>query len=59
MLRQRLLDNGVSEEKLVGIEQEVEDEVASAIEFAESSPWPDITETYTDVFAPNNTGGIL
>lgn len=55
-LRERLLERGVSEEKLVGIEQTVEQELAAAIEFAESSPWPDIIEAYTDVFAPSIIG---
>ena len=52
LLRQRLLDDGTSEAELEKIESEVEAEVTEAIEFAVASPWPDLGETYTDVYAP-------
>ncbi len=52
LFRQRLLDDGTSEAELEKIEAEVEAEVTEAIEFAVASPWPDLGETYTDVYAP-------
>jgi TPP-dependent pyruvate/acetoin dehydrogenase alpha subunit len=52
LLRQRLLDEGISEAEIETIDAEVEAEVAEAIEFAVASPWPDLSETYTDVYAP-------
>ena len=52
VLHNRLLERGVTLAELDAIRAEVEVEVADAVEFAESSPWPDISETYTDVFAP-------
>jgi pyruvate dehydrogenase E1 component alpha subunit len=32
------------------IEEEIDQEVQEAVEFAEKSPWPDISEAYTDVY---------
>ncbi len=49
--KQRLLDDGVSEDDLRDIQDEVEQAIKEATEFAENSPWPDDAEAYTDVFA--------
>jgi pyruvate dehydrogenase E1 component alpha subunit len=51
VLGNRLLERGVSEVELAQIRAAVEEEVAKAVVFAENSSWPDVTETYTDVFA--------
>jgi TPP-dependent pyruvate/acetoin dehydrogenase alpha subunit len=50
VLRGKLLDRGVEEGEIERIEQETEQEVQNAVEFAENSPWPDIAEAYTDVY---------
>lgn len=54
VLTNRLLERGVKEKKLADIRAEVEQEVNDIVEFAQDSPWPDITEAYTDVYAPLN-----
>ena len=41
----------LSEQERGAIDQEIEDEIAAAIEFAENSPWPDEAETFTHVYA--------
>jgi len=50
VLRHKLLDRGVEESEIEKIEQEIEEEVQKAVEFAEKSPWPDVAEAYTDVY---------
>jgi TPP-dependent pyruvate/acetoin dehydrogenase alpha subunit len=50
VLRHKLLDRGVEENEIEEIEQQVEEEVQKAVEFAEESPWPDVAEAYTDVY---------
>lgn len=51
VLANKLLARGVPAAELEQMRAEVEAEVARAIAFAENSPWPDVAETYTDVFA--------
>jgi pyruvate dehydrogenase E1 component alpha subunit len=51
-LANTLLERGASEAALEQIRTEVEAEVEAAVEFAQNSPWPDISEAYTDVYAP-------
>jgi pyruvate dehydrogenase E1 component alpha subunit len=51
VLRERLIERGVKEAELDRIRDEVEAEVAEAVEFAQNSPWPDPSEAYTDVYA--------
>lgn len=51
VLRNRLLERGVGESAVGGIESEVEGDVEEAVEFAQTSPWPDRAEAYTDVYA--------
>jgi acetoin:2,6-dichlorophenolindophenol oxidoreductase subunit alpha len=45
-----------SEEELGRIDQEIEDEITRAIEFARQSPWPDLSEATADVFFPTPLG---
>jgi pyruvate dehydrogenase E1 component alpha subunit len=50
--RKKLLDEGIANEKeLVAIEEAVNSAVEAAVQFAHESPWPDVRETYTDVYA--------
>jgi len=50
VLRHKLLDRGVSEDELGQIAETVEAEIAEAVDFAETSPWPDVSEAYTHVY---------
>lgn len=51
VLRTKLLARDVSDSTLEKIRQTVDAEVASAVEFAQNSPWPHPAEAYTDVYA--------
>jgi pyruvate dehydrogenase E1 component alpha subunit len=51
VLARRLIARGVPEAALEAIRTHVEGEVTAAVEFAQNSPWPDLAEAYTDVFA--------
>lgn len=51
VLRAKLLDRGASKESLETIQSEVEEVVANAVKKAEESPWPELSEAYTDVYA--------
>jgi pyruvate dehydrogenase E1 component alpha subunit len=51
-LADTLLERGVEESTLEEIRSEVEAEVEVAVEFAQNSSWPEISEAYTDVYAP-------
>jgi TPP-dependent pyruvate/acetoin dehydrogenase alpha subunit len=48
---QLLKDNTATEEELLAIEKGVNSAVEAAVQFAHASPWPDVRETYTDVYA--------
>ena len=50
VLRKKLLTRGVDEGTIAGIDEEVDELIDEAVAFAEMSPWPDIAETYKDVF---------
>lgn len=52
VLAERLLSRGVDEAELARIRDEVEVEVEDAVDFAQNSPWPELSEAYTDVYAP-------
>lgn len=50
--RKQLIESGVATEaEIKAIEDKVETEVDASVEFAHNSPWPDVSETYTDVYA--------
>jgi pyruvate dehydrogenase E1 component alpha subunit len=51
VLRRKLIERGVDEAKIGGIEAEADGDVEEATEFAQNSPWPDLSEAYTDVYA--------
>jgi pyruvate dehydrogenase E1 component alpha subunit len=51
VLADKLRKRGESEETLEQIRTEVEAVVQAAVEAAQNSPWPDIAEAYTDVYA--------
>lgn len=50
-LEQKLLSRGVDPAALEAIRAEVEVEVETAVDFAQNSPWPELDEAYTDVYA--------
>jgi len=51
VLRQRLLDGGMSEDEVVAIDRHVEAVMDEAVEFAEDSPQPDVAEFLAEVAA--------
>jgi pyruvate dehydrogenase E1 component alpha subunit len=48
-VRRLLLEGGVAEDDLKGIEREIRDRIAAAAQFAQDSPEPDPAELWTDV----------
>lgn len=52
VLTEKLRSRGVADEMLEQIRNEVEAVVQDAVESAQNSPWPDLAEAYTDVYAP-------
>ena len=52
LTRQQLLEEkDATEGELEAIEKAVQDAVQASVEFAHQSPWPDVSETYKDVYA--------
>lgn len=51
LTRIQLINEGIPEADLVTIEKAVNDAVDASVAFAHNSPWPDPSETYTDVYA--------
>lgn len=51
VLRKKLVDRGVDEAAIGGIESDADGDVEEATEFAQNSPWPELDEAYTDVYA--------
>jgi TPP-dependent pyruvate/acetoin dehydrogenase alpha subunit len=52
IFRRRLLDEGeAAVSELDAIDQEIGEEVAAAVKWANESPWPDVEEAFTDLFA--------
>lgn len=51
VLRRRLIERGVEEATISRIESDVDGDVEEAVEFAQTSAWPDRAEAYTDVYA--------
>ena len=50
--RKQLLEEGTAtEEELKAIDDAVQKAVDDSVAFAHNSPWPDVSETYTDVYA--------
>ena len=48
-LRSYLLNTGVTEDDLKGIEKDIKDVVSQSVEFSENSPEPDPSELFTDI----------
>ena len=44
-------EGAAGEEELTALERQVQTAVDAAVEFAHESPWPDVRETYSDVYA--------
>lgn len=52
VVRRQLLDNNTAtEDELKAVEKAVDAAVQASVDFAHRSPWPDVRETYTDVYA--------
>ncbi len=49
--RKQLIADGIDEAEIAAIEAEVNAAVDAAAAFAHASAWPDVSETYTDVYA--------
>lgn len=50
-LKKKMLEDQFTEEEVTKIEETVEAEVQAAVKFATDSPYPDLSEAFTDVFA--------
>lgn len=50
-LRRELPAAGISEAEIAGLEAAVDEEIQKAVKFASESPYPDVAEAYTNVFA--------
>ena len=50
LFRSRLLEEGIEESELKAVEDEVENEICAALEFARTSPYPEQSEAFVDVF---------
>lgn len=57
--RKRLLENNVSEEEIVKVENMISEEIEAAYEFANNSPYPDLSEVITDVYSSDNERSVL
>jgi pyruvate dehydrogenase E1 component alpha subunit len=55
-LKGDLLEEGIPEETLLAIHQEIEAELAQAITYAESSPLPEPDQARSDIFTPAGEG---
>ena len=52
--RKLLADGTATEAELDAIDQQMADEIEAAYEFADSSPYPDPGEAFTDVYSEDN-----
>ena len=52
--RKLLADRTATERELDAIDQQMADEIEAAYEFADSSPYPDPSEAFTDVYCEDN-----
>lgn len=57
--RAYLLKHGVKEAEIEAVEKEIADEIAAAYKFADESPFPDVSEVYTDVYGSDNERSVL
>lgn len=58
-MRRLLLQNSICEDDILQIENDVTYEIQQAYDFAEQSPYPDISEVVTDVYASDNERSVL
>ena len=49
----------LTDQEDAAIQDEVKDEIASAVQFADESPFPDAAEVTTDVLAPAQGGELM
>lgn len=57
--RKYLLSQGVKEEEIVQVENEITQEIADAYKFADESEYPDPSEAFTDVYSMDNERSVL
>lgn len=57
--RKYLLEQGVKEEEIVKVEEEITEEIAHAYRFADESEYPDPSEALTDVYSMDNERSVL
>lgn len=57
--RKYLLEQGVKEEEIVKVEEEIAEEIARAYRFADESEYPDPSEALTDVYSMDNERSVL
>jgi pyruvate dehydrogenase E1 component alpha subunit len=57
--RKYLLEQGVKEEEIVKVEEEITQEIAHAYKFADESEYPDPSEAFTDVYSMDNERSVL
>jgi len=57
-LRKHLLDNQISEENIMRINEEIEEEIKAAVKFAQESNLPDVSEAFTGVYSSDNERGV-
>ena len=52
ILKEKIIkDEIASEAEIIKIENEIEKEIQEAVKFAAESPYPDVSEAFTDIFA--------
>lgn len=59
LFKNHLLKFGLSEGELSEIEEAMEQEIERAYEFANSSPYPDVSEVTLDVYASDNERSVI
>ena len=57
--RKYLLEQGVKEEEIIKVEEEITEEIAHAYRFADESEYPDPAEAFTDVYSMDNERSVL
>ncbi len=57
--RKYMLEQGVKEEEIVKVEEEITQEIEAAYRFADESPYPEVSEAFTDVYSMDNERSVL
>lgn len=51
MRRDMIKDRLLSEEEIINMENKIEEKILEAVKFAQDSPYPNISESFTDIYA--------